>query len=282
MARELPLAEVAGTMPLLLLFASEAAAALLAPTRTSFSHTRTRVRVDASRLRLCDTGHGGQLSCVWKATEDNFEDNFIGFNENHYRAMLADVRRTHGYTEALKQRLAQHPPGTLTVLDLGTGPFAVLGFAAVKAGAKKVYCVEANPAVAERARQEIRWAEESSSVEKDTIEVLEGFSTDISLPEKVDLLVTEIAGSIASEEGVYATIKDAQRRFMKRPHDPASYIPYSYETWGAPSIDMAHHSGGSEGKLSRVEADDTTLQARRSPPPRRQSPPPASPFRRLS
>ena len=48
------------------------------------------------------------------------------------------------------------------------------------------------------------------------IEVIEGFSTDIELPERVDLLVCEIAGSIASEEGMYATIGDARRRFMQR------------------------------------------------------------------
>ena len=32
---------------------------------------------------------------------------------------------------------------------------------------------------------------------------------------EVDLLVAEIAGSVASEEGAYATIRDAQARFLK-------------------------------------------------------------------
>jgi protein arginine N-methyltransferase 1 len=148
----------------------------------------------------------------------------------------------------------------MTVLDLGTGPYAVLAFAAARAGAKKVYCIEADPAVAERARQEIQWAE--TTIPKGVMEVIEGFSTDIELPEPVDLLVCEIAGSIASEEGMYATIGDARRRFMQRPNDPASYIPYSYETWGAPCTDMVHHSGGAdaERKCTRVEADDATLQ----------------------
>ena len=211
------------------------------------------------------------LSVSWLATDDNPSESFdpdsggaapgaLSFNENHYQAMLADVRRTQGYIEAIKQRLAKHPPGTMTVLDLGTGPYAVLAFAAARAGAKKVYCIEADPAVAERARQEIQWAE--TTIPKGVMEVIEGFSTDIELPEPVDLLVCEIAGSIASEEGMYATIGDARRRFMKRPDDPASYIPYSYETWGAPCTDMVHHSGGAdaERKCTRVEADDATLQ----------------------
>jgi len=211
-------------------------------------------------LTSCSAALTGPFPVSWLATEGNPSDSFIEFNENHYRAMLADVRRTQGYVEAIKQRLAQHPPGTMTVLDLGTGPFAVLAFAAAKAGAKKVYCIEANPKVAERARQEIKWAE--GVIPEGTMEVIEGFSTDVSLPETVDLLVCEIAGSVASEEGMYATIRDAQQRFMKRPTDPASYIPFSYETWGAPCTDMVHHSGGADRsrKCTRVEADDSTLQ----------------------
>jgi len=145
------------------------------------------------------------------------------------------------------------------VLDIGTGPFAVLALNAAAAGAKKVYCIEANRDAAERARQEIEWA--SAQIHPCEVEVFEGFSTDVELPEKVDLLVTEIAGSVASEEGLYATIQDAHR-FMKQPHEPSSYIPFAYQTLGAPAVDMVHHSGGADPTRNflRVEADDTTLQ----------------------
>ena len=158
------------------------------------------------------------FSCTWLATADNKNESFISFSENHYLAMLADERRTSLYCEAIQQRLAKHPPGTLTVLDIGTGPYAVLALTAARAGAKKVYCIEANAEVAARARQEIGWAESAQSIAPGIVEVVEGFSTEVDLPEKVDLLATEIAGSIASEEGVYATIRDAQARFMKRPY----------------------------------------------------------------
>jgi SAM-dependent methyltransferase len=201
------------------------------------------------------------LSVSWSATDDNPNDTFIQFDENHYLAMLHDESRTGLYLEAIQQRLAKHPPGTLTVLDIGTGPYAVLGLAAARAGARKVYCIEINAEVADRARQEIQWAESAGTISPGTVEVIEGFSTDVSLPEKVDVLVTEIAGSIASEEGVYATIRDAQARFMKRPTDPASFIPFSYETLGAPATDMCHHSGTYRGQTTiRVEAHDTMLQ----------------------
>ena len=46
--------------------------------------------------------------------------------QNHYIAMLADDRRTSAYQQAIEERLAQNPPNSMTVLDIGPGPFAVL------------------------------------------------------------------------------------------------------------------------------------------------------------
>ena len=66
--------------------------------------------------------------------EDLVENNFITFDENHYKAMLFDEARTALYVKAIEQRLAKHPRGTMTVLDIGTGPFCVLAFAAARAG----------------------------------------------------------------------------------------------------------------------------------------------------
>ena len=51
-------------------------------------------------------------------------------------------------------------------------------------------------------REGRRWAGASKP---GLIEVIEGFSTELTLPEKVDLCVFEICGSLASEEGLYAT-----------------------------------------------------------------------------
>ena len=180
------------------------------------------------------------LQAAWTATDGFNSSSFIEFNEESYAAMRDDERRTPLFEKALQQRIGAAPPDSLTVLDIGTGPFALLALAAYKAGAKKVYTIEANKEAARRARDVLRRA----NIPTSKIEVVEGFSTTITLPEKVDLLVAEIAGSVASEEGVYATIRDAQARLLKRPSDPLSYIPAYIETLAAPASYALHYALG--------------------------------------
>jgi len=129
-------------------------------------------------------------------------------------------------------RLKSGEPNSQVVLDLGTGPFAVFAVTAAKNGAKKVYAIEASKEAAASAREEVK-----KQKLEDKITVVEGFSTDFTLPggEKADFAVAEIVGSIASEEGAYATILDAHRRLMKNPSDPASWIPNRMQTFAAPA-----------------------------------------------
>ena len=96
--------------------------------------------------------------------------------------------------------------------------------------------------------------------------VIEGLSTAITLPEKVqsttdlsvpflhdnhddfstciiwkvDLVLAEIVGSVASEEGIVATIADARLRHVKSPNDPSSFIPARVQTWAAPAAYSPH------------------------------------------
>lgn len=180
------------------------------------------------------------LRASWTAT-DGFDDAaFISFDEGAYAAMRDDERRTPLFEKAIAKRIAAAPADTLTVLDIGTGPYALLALAAYRAGAKKVYTVEASKEAAKRARAVLQ----KEGIPSSKVEVLEGFSTSISLPEKVDLLVAEIAGSVGSEEGAYATVRDAQARLLKAPSDPRSYIPYSIETLAAPASYALHYALG--------------------------------------
>ena len=79
------------------------------------------------------------------------------------------------------------------VLDVGTGT-GVLSIWAAKAGAKKVYAIEADPLSAAKAREAV-----ASAGFSDVVEVVEGISTHVTLPEKVDVLISETVGSVVSE-----------------------------------------------------------------------------------
>ena len=234
-----------------------------------------------------------ELAAAWTAVDGFSDTSFISFADEAYAAMRDDDSRTPVFAEAIQSRLAESPPQTLSVLDIGCGPFALLALLAARAGARKVWAIEVNPKAAARAREAVAAAGFSG-----VVEVVEGFSTSAELPaelleEKVDLVVSEIIGSIASEEGVYATIRDAHLRLVKEPTDPASWIPCRCQTWGAPASYALHHALGAPhydwGGLSeplRLNCLDASLQARSqspratAPPP--PSPPPPSPPRSLS
>jgi len=150
-------------------------------------------------------------------------------------------------------------------VDLGTGPFAVLALIAARAGARKVYAIEASSEAAKRAREAVRKA---ADIKPGTVEIVEGFSTAVTLPEKADLCVAEIVGSIASEEGLHATIRDAQARLVKRPFEASSYIPTRVQTAAAPASYALHYALGPpqfdwtklKGEPVRLNCRDETLQ----------------------
>ena len=167
-------------------------------------------------------------SCTWSALDGHQEEAFIGFTEEAYASMRDDESRTPFYARAIAARLAEAPTGTLSVLDIGTGPHAVLALLTAEAGARKVYAVEVNPDAAACAREAVRAAGWAA-----VVEVIVGFSTEVTLPEKVDLVVSEIVGSVASEEGLYATTADAHARHVLRPTRADSWIPPTVETWFA-------------------------------------------------
>ncbi len=76
---------------------------------------------------------------------------FIGFSTDMYADMINDTPRTKGFEQAI-QRRPRRRAGECVVLDIGTGPFAILALFAARAGARKVYAVEANAEAAEQAR----------------------------------------------------------------------------------------------------------------------------------
>jgi type I protein arginine methyltransferase len=144
-----------------------------------------------------------------------------------YDGMRDDHARTGAYREAITAA-AQGK----VIIDLGTGALALLAIFAAEAGAKHVYAIEVQPVAAAAARRTINEAGLS-----DRITVIEGFSTDphVVLPEKADLLVHELIGEIAGEEGVVAAIADARKRHLAPTASTPFSIPSRTTTLLAPS-----------------------------------------------
>jgi len=205
------------------------------------------------------------LTASWYANEGvSF---LTSFSEESYGAMRDDTRRTPNFIKAIRQR-CKGREGKLTVLDIGTGPFALFALVAARAGAKKIYAVEANPEAAARAKDFVAKQED---IAPGVVEVMEGFTTAIELPEKVDLVCAEIIGAVASEENLVGTIKDAQARHMKDPYNPANFIPVSVQTLGAP-VSYALHPVLAppryerlKGQPLRVNCRDKTVQLLSNP-----------------
>ena len=143
-----------------------------------------------------------------------------GFDRSDiHTAMLNDQARTSGYLEAISQTVK---PGDV-VVDLGTGT-GVLAVAAALAGAKKVYAIEAGQIGA--TAQKVFAA---NGVE-DRITLVPGWSTKVELPEKADVLVSEILGNSPFGEKVLEYTLDARRRFLK---PGARMIPFGLKIQAA-------------------------------------------------
>jgi predicted RNA methylase len=118
--------------------------------------------------------------------------------------MLHDTRRTGDYLAAIAKAVR---PGDV-VLDIGTGS-GVLAVAAARAGARRVFAVEASD-VAEVAERVF-----AANQVWNRVTLVPGWSRTIDLPEPADLLVSEIIGNEPFEEEVLETTLDARLRLLK-------------------------------------------------------------------
>jgi predicted RNA methylase len=135
-------------------------------------------------------------------------------------AMLADRARTASFLAAIRQSVRHGD----VVVDLGTGT-GVLAIAAALAGAARVYAIEATGIIA-TARAMIQ-----ANGVADRITLVEGHSTQIELPERADLLVSEIIGNDPLGEQILSSTADAVRRFLK---PKARVLPAALRVYAAP------------------------------------------------
>ena len=119
-------------------------------------------------------------------------------------AMLDDHARTAAWIRGIHEVVKADD----VVVDIGTGT-GVLAVAAVRAGAAKVYAIEAS-SIADGAAEVFQ-----ANGVADRITVLRGWSTEVTLPSRADVLVTELIGDEPLDEEVLEVLRDAKARLLK-------------------------------------------------------------------
>lgn len=153
--------------------------------------------------------------------EASMQDAVMTWSLVRYWVLVLDEVRMKAYQNAIKHKVRGK-----VVLEIGTGALAPLARMAVSSGAKKVYAIEANKDAAVFAKEMIR----KYGLE-DRIEVLNGFSQNIRLAEKAEVLIHEIIGYMGSDEGMASAVKDAKDRLLK---PGATIIPFRCKVLCAP------------------------------------------------
>jgi type I protein arginine methyltransferase len=149
-----------------------------------------------------------------------------GYSIFGYGAMITD-RRIDPYVRALKSAVK---PGDV-VLDIGTGTgfFAVL---ACKFGARKVYAIEPDDAILV-ARQV---ALDNGCA--DRIEFIQGISTQIDLPERADVIISDLRSVLPLYQQHIQSIADARHRLLA---PGGIQIPQQDTIWATPIDDPEYY-----------------------------------------
>jgi len=175
--------------------------------------------------------------------------------------MIADRARVGAYTEAL--RLAIRPGCVVLDIGTGTGFFAML---ACRLGARKVYAIESDDVI-QLARDAAR-----TNGYADRIAFIQDFSTRIELPERVDVIVSDLRTVLPWFQQHIATIIDARVRFLA----PGGALIPDHDTVWAAVVEMpefyAQHVGhqpeetlGFDMSAARRRGANASTKARAEP-----------------
>ncbi len=124
-------------------------------------------------------------------------------NLTFHHSMLFDEVRTSSFLQAILRTVQ---PGDV-VLDIGSGT-GILSLFACLAGASHVYAIEEGPVI-EIAKQVCR-----DNGFEDRVTFLQDWSTNVELPERANVLVTETIGNAGFDEGILGWVADAKKRLL--------------------------------------------------------------------
>lgn len=136
-----------------------------------------------------------------------------------YGTMIADRARMDAFARALQAALR---PGAV-VVDLGTGT-GIMALLACKYGARRVYAIEPDDAI--QVAQEIA----ALNGYADRIAFIQNVSTQVTLPESAELIVSDLGGLMPWFHRHIPTIVDARRRFLA---PGGVMLPARDEVWAA-------------------------------------------------
>jgi predicted RNA methylase len=164
--------------------------------------------------------------------------------------MVHDHARNDFYERMIKKEVKNK-----TVLDIGTGT-GFLALLAAEHGAKHVYACEQNPLFYTLAKQNIE-----ASPHHDKITLIYGSSTKLKigrdLPEKVDLLVSEIISTSIFSERMLLTLKNAKRLIQ----EGGKFLPQKVEVYAC----LIRFEGAPDSSNSRKVFDSLIDFGRKVP-----------------
>lgn len=125
------------------------------------------------------------------------------YSISSFGLMINDKGRMQPYVEALKKAIK--PDSIVLDIGTGTGIFAIL---ACQFGARKVLAIEPSNAI--HLAKEIA----KNNGYEDKIDFIQNLSTEIDLPEKVNIIISDLRGVLPFFSSHIDSIIDARKRFL--------------------------------------------------------------------